>query len=108
MSEKKRMGFNPLTGEGIEKKKDTKKPRKDDKIKQGNNDIVEKRKEMVRKAMRDGTIKNIYENRDGEIMQRVLIHLPYDLVEKLRLEAFESIPRRSLSRMIKDKLEGKA
>lgn len=107
MNNKKRMGFNPLTGEGIEKKKDTKKPRKDDKIKQGNNDIAEKRKEMVRKAMRDGTIKNIYENRDGEIMQRVLIHLPYDLVEKLRVEAFESIPRRSLSRMIRDRLEGK-
>jgi len=108
MSEKKRMGYDPLTGEGTEKKKDTKKARKDDKIKQGNNDIAEKRKEMVRKAMRDGTIKNIYENREGDIMQRVLIHLPYDLVEKMRLEAFESIPRRSLSRMIRDKLEGKA
>ena len=99
------MGYNPLTGEGAGRKKETRKPRKDEKLKQGNNDIVEKRKEMVRKAMRDGTIKNIYENKSGEIMQRVLIHLPYDLVEKMRLEAFQSIPRRSLSRMIRDKLE---
>ena len=105
MNNKKRMGYDPLTGMGTEKKKDTKKPRKHDKIKQGNNDIADKRKEMVRKAMRDGTIKNIYENRDGDIMQRVLIHLPYDLVERLRTEAFEAIPRRSLSRMIREKLE---
>jgi len=105
MSEKKRMGYDPLAGDRVERKKDTRKPRKNEKMKQGNNDIAEKRKEMVRKAMRDGTIKNIYENKSGEIMQRVLIHLPYDLVERLRLEAFESIPRRSLSRMIKEKLE---
>ncbi len=105
MSEKKRMGYDPLAGEEVGRKKETKKLRKDEKMKQGNNDIAEKRKEMVRKAMRSGEIKNIYENKAGEIMQRVLIHLPYDLVEKLRLEAFESIPRKSLSRMIRDKLE---
>ena len=48
--------------------------------------------------------KNFYINKEGEVIQKVTIHLPRDLVDKLKREALDK--RTTLSEIIRRKLKG--
>lgn len=60
---------------------------------------------QIREAIKEGKTTNFYLSKDGQIMQRILIHIPFELAEKLKIQAFESIPRITLSKLIRDKLK---
>jgi len=110
MSKKSRLGSNPLdslikdTRDETSGKRGIKKPR--------NHDIAiskeifkePERFKQIRRAIEQGKT-NYYISKNGEIMQRVLVHLPFELAEKLKKQAFESIPRITLSELIRKKLK---
>ena len=48
-------------------------------------------------------LKNFYENKEGELIQKVTIHLPYELVESLKEEARKA--RVTLSYIIRKRLK---
>lgn len=109
MSKKTRLGSNPLE----ELIKDTRTSGKPDIKKPKNRDagISQKvaneppRFRQVRELIASGKTTNFYLSKDGQIMQRTLIHLPFELSEKLKKQAFESIPRITLSELIRRKLK---
>lgn len=102
---KKRMGIDPLESP-VERVliKDTKKS--------GHRDIEKPKKAkkrsarelQVREMLKSGESSNYYLNKEGELIQRILVHLPFDLAEKIRTEAFESVPRKTFSELIREKL----
>jgi len=47
--------------------------------------------------------KNFYINKEGEIIQKVTIHLPLDLVDKLKREALDK--RTTLSEIIRERFK---
>ena len=60
----------------------------------------------IRRMIERGETTNYYINkRTGELMQRILVHLPLELVENLKREAFESIPRKTVSELIREMLK---
>lgn len=59
---------------------------------------------QVRELIAGGS-SNYYISKEGEIIQRVLIHLPLIQVENLKRQAFESVPRMTLSGLIRKKLK---
>jgi hypothetical protein len=83
----------------------------DDKKKSRHRDIPKSKKTVetseraarARKRAIEGKATNYYINKDGELMQRILVHLPFDMVEGLRLEAYNSM--KSLSELIREKLK---
>ena len=109
MSKRPRLGTNPLD----DLIKDTRTSGKQSIEKSGHQDITISEKtvkeperfKQIRKIIEEGKTTNYYLSKDGEIMQRVLIHLPFELCEKLKIQAFNSIPRRTLSDLIRKKLK---
>ena len=61
------------------------------------------REAQVRRRIAQGTTTNYYISKEGELMQRILIHLPFDVAEELRREAFDSM--KSLSEVVREKLK---
>ena len=105
MSEKPRLGTNPLDDLIKDtREKDIKKPK--------NRDITISQKvadepprfKQVREAIASGS-SNYYISKDNEIIQRILIHIPFELCERLKKQAFESVPRMTLSGLIRKKLK---
>ena len=43
---------------------------------------------QVRELIASGKSTNYYLSKDGEIIQRVLIHIPFELAEKLKSQAY--------------------
>ena len=109
MNKKSRLGTNPLD----DLIKDTRTSGKQDTKKSGYHDIAiseemfkeSERSKQIREVIKEGKTTNYYLSKDGEIMQRVLIHLPLELTEKLKRQAFEAIPRMTLSGLIRKKLK---
>lgn len=109
MSKKSRLGTNPLD----DLIKDTRTSGKPDIKKPKNRDITISEKtskeperfKQIRKIIEEGKTTNYYLSKDGEIMQRVLIHFPLELAEKLKKQAFEAVPRITLSSLIRKKLK---
>jgi len=111
MSKRQRLGMNPLdelikdTRDETSGKRGIKKSEHHD-IAISERTIKEpERFKQIREAIKEGKTTNYYLSKNGEIMQRVLIHLPFELAEKLKKQAFESIPRITLSGLIRKKLK---
>ena len=65
-----------------------------------------KRNEMEEKIRRDldqGGARNFYVNKTDELIQKVTVHIPYDVVMQLKKEAFDR--RITLSEVIREKLK---
>ena len=107
---KERVGIDPLEASLI---KDTrkKKTRTEDedqeaKWKEVLSQVIEDKEEQVRRMLEERiSVPNCYINKKGEVIQRILIHVPWIMAERLREEAFNSLPRKSLSHVIREKLK---
>ena len=62
------------------------------------------REQQIRGQVEKGGVTNFYINKEDELFQRILIHIPFDLAESLRLEAFNAIPRKTFSEVVREKL----
>jgi len=109
VTKKKRMGDDPF--EWIPDAKEEKaKPRKKA-LKEGEalppSEILsmEERLERGRQAAEMGIAPSLYINKKGELMQKILLHLPFERALVLRDEAYNSMPRKSLSEVIREKLK---
>jgi len=101
MSKKERLGYNPLenliqdTRKGKQKRRE---PRKAE-----SQEIKTSRNQDVRTS-RLLSKKNFYESkRTGQIIQKVTIHLPFELVEELKIAALRE--RKTLSEIVREKLK---
>lgn len=103
MSKRQRLGMNPLD-ELIKDTRGKASGKPDITISQKTTKEPERFKQ-IRRAIEQGKTTNYYLSKNGEIMQRVLIHLPFELCEKLKIQAFESIPRITLSGLLRKKLK---
>ena len=63
------------------------------------------RYQKIREAVGRGEATNYYINKKGELMQRILIHLPIELVDKLDEEKKGSFPNKSISDLIRNRLK---
>jgi len=63
---------------------------------------VSEKHAALRKEIKSGKIKNYYINKEGKIIQKITIHLPYDMVIRLKKEAIDQ--RLSLSELIRRRL----
>lgn len=99
------MGIDPLESP-VERAliKDTKTSRRRDIVKSKPGEKMSAREKQVRETIRREKSSTFYLNKEGELIQRILVHLPFDLAEKLRIEAFESVPRKTFSELIREKL----
>ena len=90
--------------DGIDGKRDVEKSRSRD---IGTSKKEPERARKIREMVERGETTNYYINKKtGELMQRILVHLPLELVEDLKREAFESIPtRKTVSELIREKLK---
>jgi len=59
--------------------------------------------EDLERDIKKGLVKNYYLNKKGEIIQKVTVHLPLGLVNKLKKEAIDN--RITLSELIRKKLK---
>ena len=59
--------------------------------------------ESLRKDIESGRVKNYYINKEGDIIQKVTVHLPIDMVIRLKKEAIDL--RISLSELIRERLK---
>lgn len=57
----------------------------------------------LRTEIRAGLRKNFYINKKGEIIQKVTVHLPSDVVDRLKLEALKR--KITLSELIRERLK---
>lgn len=101
MSNKERLGYNPLenliqdTRKGKQKRRE---PRKAE-----SQEIKTSRIQDV-KTSRLLSKKNFYESkRTGQIIQKVTIHLPFEMVKELKIEALEE--GKTLSEIVREKLK---
>ena len=108
MSKKKRLGSGPDVikaqvregaGLGVSDSKESA-------IKYRISDIRASMKEKILRAIEEGKTSNYYLSKDGQLMTRMLIHLPWDIAEDLRDEAAGAFPKRSISKIILEKLRG--
>ena len=61
------------------------------------------RHEALRKDIESGRATSYYINKKGEIIQKVTVHLPYDMVTRLKKEAIDR--RITLSELIRERLK---
>ena len=101
MSKKERLGYNPLenliqdTRKGKQKRREFGKAETKE-IKTSRNQDVRTSKLLSK--------KNFYESkRTGQIIQKVTIHLPFELVEELKIAALRE--RKTLSEIVREKLK---
>jgi len=59
--------------------------------------------DTLRKDIEAGRAKNYYINKEGDIIQKVTVHLPIDMVTRLKKEAIDQ--RISLSELIRKRLK---
>jgi len=59
--------------------------------------------ESLRKDIENGHVKNYYINKEGDIIQKVTVHLPVEMVTRLKKEAIDL--RVTLSELIRNKLK---
>lgn len=59
--------------------------------------------ESLRKDITSGRVKNYYINKEGNIIQKVTVHLPIDMVTRLKKEAIDD--RVTLSELIRSRLK---
>jgi len=67
-------------------------------------DIRISKREKILRAIKEGNTSNYYLSK-GQLMTRMLIHVPWEIAEDLRKEAAEAFPRRSISQIVLDKLK---
>jgi len=101
MSKKERLGYNPLenliqdTRKGKQKRRESGKAETQEVKTPRNQDV--RTSELLSK-------KNFYESkRTGQIIQKVTIHLPFELVEELKIAALRE--RKTLSEIVREKLK---
>jgi hypothetical protein len=99
------MGIDPIESL-VERSliKDTKTSRLRDIAKPQPGKKMSAREKQNRETLEREKSSTFYLNRVGELIQRILVHLPFDLAEQLRVEAFESVPRKTFSELIREKL----
>lgn len=101
MSKKERLGSDPL--ESLIQDTREKKSRRHEVQKSENKEIKKSRSQDVMKS-RLLSKKNYYESkRTGQIIQKVTIHLPIELVENLKIKALKE--RKTLSEIVREKLK---
>jgi hypothetical protein len=59
--------------------------------------------ESLKKDIESGRVKNYYINKEGDIIQKVTVHLPIDMVTRLKKEAIDQ--RVTLSELIRSRLK---
>jgi hypothetical protein len=59
--------------------------------------------ESLKKDIESGLVKNYYINKEGDIIQKVTVHLPIDMVTRLKKEAIDQ--RTTLSELIRSRLK---
>ena len=101
MSKKERLGYNPLenliqdTRRGKQKRRESRKAETQE-VKASRNQDVRTSKLLSK--------KNFFESkRTGQIIQKVTIHLPFELVEELKIAALRE--RKTLSEIVREKLK---
>lgn len=62
-----------------------------------------KKYESLKKDIESGRVKNYYINKEGDIIQKVTVHLPIDMVTRLKKEAIDQ--RVTLSELIRSRLK---
>jgi len=101
MNKKERLGYNPL--ENLIQDTRRKKPRRQESRKAEPQDVKTSRSQDVRTSKLLSK-KNFYESkRTGQIIQKVTIHLPFELVEELKITALKE--RKTLSEIVREKLK---
>jgi len=58
----------------------------------------------LKKAYAEGRATNYYVNKDGALLQKLLVYLPFELVRRLKKKAIDE--RLSLSALIQKRLGG--
>jgi len=61
------------------------------------------RHEDLRKDIESGRATSYYINKEAEIIQKVTVHLPYDMVTRLKKEAIDR--RITLSELIRERVK---
>lgn len=101
MNKKERLGYNPLESLIQDTRKGKQKKQKSGKIE--TQEVKTPRSQDVRTSKLLSK-KNFYESkRTGQIIQKVTIHLPFELVEELKIEALRE--RKTLSEIVREKLK---
>lgn len=59
--------------------------------------------ESLRKDIESGRVKNYYINKEGDIIQKVTVHLPIEMVTRLKKKAIDQ--RVTLSELIRSRLK---
>jgi hypothetical protein len=59
--------------------------------------------DSLKKDIKSGRVKNYYINKEGDIIQKVTVHLPIDMVTRLKKEAIDQ--RVTLSELIRSRLK---
>jgi len=59
--------------------------------------------ESLRKDIESDRVKNYYINKEGDIIQKVTVHLPIEMVTRLKKEAIDQ--RTTLSELIRNRLK---
>jgi len=72
-------------------------------VKKQHEDKKSEKYKSLRKDIEAGRSKNYYINKEGDIIQKVTVHLPINMVTRLKKEAIDL--RISLSELIRERLK---
>ena len=106
MSKKKRLGSGPdvIKAQVREGARLGIPDSKESAIKYQISDIRASRKENILRAIEEGKTSNYYLGKDGQLMTKLLIYLPWEMAERLREEAKNTFPKKSMSEIVREKL----
>lgn len=71
--------------------------------KRGSKAKAQDKYEELRKEIESGKATTYYINKEGDIIQKVTVHLPIEMVTRLKKEAIDR--RVTLSKLVKERLE---
>jgi len=104
MTKKKRLGFDP-TEQRKAQIREAVRIEKPGRSEAGKLDSPGARESGLQEVERSRLLqqKNFYENKKGELIQKVTLHLPFEMVERFKIKALKS--RKTLSEIIREKLK---